>query len=119
VPDIPDTLTEAAAAYCAWPYDEPSPTNGNRPNEADYAYARGVLAAALSVCTVRDEWRARITHRDGTVDHTVWYLSRDAAEKSGEYETRRHYTGTVTVEHRLIITTPPAAIPQPERTSQT
>jgi len=88
-------------------------------DDADRHEASTVLAAALSGCTIREQWRAKITHRDGTVDHTVWYLSRDAAEKSGEYETRRHYTGTVTVEHRLIITTPPAAIPQPERTSQT
>src|SRR5262245_26336213 len=68
---------------------------------------QSVLAAALATCHIREEWRARITYSDGSTGHTVWYVSRDGAQRSAEHERQRHYATAVTIERRLVIETEP------------
>src|SRR5262245_13254426 len=67
---------------------------------------KGLLDAATAGHK-REEWRARIAYSDGSTGHTVWYVSRDGAQRSAEHERQRHYATAVTIERRLVIETEP------------
>jgi hypothetical protein len=77
-----------------------------------------ILVAALGVCEVREEWRAKIA--DGSGDEDVssdWFVRREEVDWWLAVWIRPDDGVFVTVESRLVIITPPAAIPQPERTA--
>ena len=86
--------------------------------EADCHEVGAGLTAALATCTVREQWRAKIS-RPTAATYTVWWQDRGDAESFVALFHRGHLgrdsSATVTVESRLVIET--AAIPQPERTT--
>jgi len=114
--NIPESMIEAAAQGLAF-----SIVGYNAAPSADTtAHALAALTAALATCTVREEWRAKIAHPDGTVlSRTKWWRDRRDADTFVDLVMRGHVTypdpWIVTVESRLVIET--AAIPQPERTT--
>lgn len=66
------------------------------------------VAAALSTCHIRPEWRAKITYSHGRPGHTGWVSSHEEAERDGRIHAK-HVSGaqSVTIERRLVIECPP------------
>jgi hypothetical protein len=105
MPDIPQSMIEAAA----WAFAALQPFTTTPPNEALLEDARLALAAALSTCTVREEWRAQITYPAGDEGHTQWWpVRRDAEIYIGALRGSSH---TYTLQRRLVIETPGEDVP--------
>ena len=81
-------------------------------DDADRHEASAVLAAALSGCTIREEWRAKITDRFGEYVWSDWYVRREEADWWPAVWADLDDANAYVVERRLVIETEPAAIPQ-------
>jgi hypothetical protein len=106
--NLPSTLVEAAARGLHahdLAVQEPSWSEMEDYDRDSYRSAVcTTLAAALSTCTVREEWRAKITYEDGGGGHTGWVVRPDLVF-GVDYLTRMNPGARTTVERRLVIET--------------
>jgi hypothetical protein len=106
---LPPAMIEAAAERLSLEATGYWDGNGEDVRDEYRSLARAVLTAALSTCTIREEWRLDTAYADGNQGYAgwAWRQSRQQVESDAQIWRDHYPDAVVTVEHRLVIETAP------------